>query len=298
MKKNKNFILFVIMLILCITFIISECKNNLSKDHRKSVKTALVNSKYADQINNFIFSKGNESLYLKKEKDLWFVSQTENYNDYIPADTKKVETFINDLIKVINLYKISDTLPEKNDFSLTSDQAFSIIYNNSNQIIFGGYDFLKTSRYLMTGKSTKIYEMDTSLDKYLSISIQNWCEPYIISRQIIPFKTENVQQISVKNQTRNFTITAESENFNETVGALFELRHGGASVLPDNGEVQLSLHLIYGDTSEVFMTIYATNMEGEYNLHTVYKKGYNNYQYECKTKISLWTYNRIKEIIL
>ena len=79
-------------------------------------------------------------------------------------------------------------MPKKNNFLLENQGFFSIKYwygsNDFSQLIFGAEDFTKTSRYLMTAKNTKVYQIDNSLEKYFYVSTQVWAEPYIISKNI------------------------------------------------------------------------------------------------------------------
>lgn len=287
MEKNKkiNFILLGSVIILSILYIVSLFNNKAGGDKRKAIKTALVNSKYENTINNFLLQKADQQLYLVKQNEIWLAGNAPEQAALIPADTQKVNSFIKDLTKIINLYKISDNLPAKNDFGLTDENTFVISYDQ-NQIYFGNYDFSKTSRYLMTGKNTKVYETDTSLDKYLSTSIQAWSDPYIVSKALISLTAKDIQ-----------TVTGPVRKDCD-LEKLLDLRHGGAAVTPIEGAPELCFTLITGDTSEVELTFYKTASESEFNVDVNYKLGLSGKKYSCSLKISLWTYNKIKNIML
>lgn len=287
MEKNKkiNLILLIAILILSVLYFLSLLNIKNSGNKKKIVKTALINSKYESTINNFVLQKGEQRIYLTKQNDVWFTSTVNSNENLIPADNEKIKLFIKDLIKVVNLYKISDNIPAKNEFGLFDEDTFVISYDN-NQIFFGNYDFSKTSRYLMTGKNTKVYEINTNLDKYLSTSIQAWSDPYIISRVLFPVEVKDIQ--TILGQVRKDC----------DLQKLLELRHGGAAITPNAGEPELSFILITGDTSEIEIKIFPTASESEYNVELKYKTGQNSKTFECALKISLWTYNKIKNIML
>lgn len=286
MEKNQktNIILFSITIALLVLYIISLFVNNFSKDTRKSVKTALINSKYEKSISEFTLKKGENFLYLRKVDNLWLVSNKQDAN-YIPANSKLVQEFISDLIKVVKLYQISNTLPAQNKFGLTDDNTFAIMYGQ-NELFFGAYNFSNTFRYLMTGKNTKVYEIDTSLDKYLSTSIQVWSDPYIIAKSIKNLKPEDVQII--RGTTRN----------DYDVEKFLELRHGGTAISANNGGEIQSLLFECGDTSEITVKIYKSFNENEYNVNVKYDLENPVQKIDFTVKISSWTYNKIKEIML
>ena len=53
---------------------------------------------------------------------------------------------------------------------------------------------------MMTEKSTQVYEIDNSMDTYLTTSIQSWAEPYIISKTAI---TTDIQSMTMTNTQDN-----------------------------------------------------------------------------------------------
>lgn len=283
-SRKTNLILAVIAAVLLVLFIVSLFTKNYSRDSRKSLKTALVNSKYENTISNFTLQKGDSILFLRKVGDLWLVSQKEEAN-YIPADSAFVQNFIHDLVKIVNLYQVSDSLHHKDDFGLLGSEAFSVKYDQ-NELIFGDYDFSKTSRYLMTSKNTKVYETDTSLDKYLSTSIQNWSDPYIIARSIKKLTASDVQGIRGTNRK------------DCNVEKLLELRHGGAAISQGSEKPELSFTLDLGDTSAITLTFYEVDLEIEYNVNVKYDLKMPPQNYDFTVKISGWTYSKIKEIML
>ena len=283
--KNSK-ILIGLAAILAILYVLSFTKSCTSTDKREKVKTALVNQKYKDSIESIILQDATGTLVLKNIGSFWTVARdTESiYGPIqlrvdIPASPERINNFIEELIKVRNLYKISDKINSNSSLGLTNGTEFHIRYNYTNEssdsesfqeLIFGNQDFSLSSRYLMTGSNTQIYEIDTSLDTYLTTSVQSWAEPYIISREII---SPDIQ-----------TITASSTD---------EAHKGIKS------ETLLGLDIENGDKSSIKIKINPlANQESTYLVETNYFDSEGELIYNSYSTISSWTYNKIKEITL
>ena len=301
MKKLTS--LYITFFLLFALYIFSFVIQRSNTDNREAFTTALVNKKNVNQINKIQLTQENKSIYLIKKGELWTLSNDQNHEFFIPANQEFINTFINELIKVRKLYKISDNLPKKNNFLLENQGFFSIKYwygtNDFSQLIFGAEDFTKTSRYLMTVKNTKVYQIDNSLEKYFSVSTQVWAEPYIISKNICKsISPQNIQKIILKDSEKTKILTSSDSAFFTYSSKLLELRHGGISsfdITHTNPILQLLLEL--GDKSTVQIKVFPTDSEGElcvkltYDLEIPTKKSYS-YQ----VKISKWTFNSLIDI--
>ena len=210
-----------------------------------------------------------------------------------------MESFINNLTTIRNLYKISDKITKNSTLGLTTGTEFHLKYSTqdaSHELIFGNQDFSLSSRFMMTEKSTQVYEIDSSLDTYLTTSIQSWAEPFIISQLVLGKITpEDIQRTTVINQN-HFTSISEPQK-------LLDLRHGGSpteqellSVLQNNQTPDTAITLELGNKNEIELKIYPTVSDNEFVVMTEYhkQKGDSPY-YTSVAKISSWTYNRIKE---
>ena len=114
-----NKILIVITAILTALYVLSFTRSCTSKDSREKVKTALVNQKYKDSITSIELSDSTGSLILKYNGSFWTVGT-------LPASTERIQKFIENLINVRNLYKISDKITDKSAFGLTTGTEFHI----------------------------------------------------------------------------------------------------------------------------------------------------------------------------
>ena len=293
-KNSSNFnknskILIALTAFLTILYVLSFTKSCTSKDHRDKVKTALVNQKYKDSITSFELSDATGNLTLKYNGSFWTAGT-------LPASAERIQKLAENLTTVRNLYKISDKITDKSAFGLTSGTEFHLRYYTNDtfhELIFGNQDFSLSSRYLMTEKSTQVYEIDTSLDTYLTTSIQNWAEPYIISQTVLgKIKPQDVQRTQVND-----------------VEKLLELRHGGTpdeaellSILNDSEKSKTpdtTITLELGNKNEIELTIYKSTNENDFIVRTQYKKQKGDQTiYTSYSKISAWTYSKIKEITL
>ena len=292
-KNNK--ILIVLAVILAALYILSFTRSCTSKDSREKIKTSLVNQKYKDSITSFELQDATGSLTITNKGDFWTVGT-------LSASNERMQSFINNLTTIRNLYKISDKINKNSTLGLTTGTEFHLKYfiqDTSHELIFGNQDFSLSSRYMMTEKSTQVYEIDSSLDTYLTTSVQSWAEPFIISQIVFGKITpQDIQRTSVINQN-HLTSMSDTQK-------LLDLRHGGIpgeeellSALQNSKTPDTTITLELGNKNEIELKIYPTKSENEYIVMTEYhkQKGDSPY-YTSVSKISSWTYNKIKEITL
>ncbi len=333
-KKNKekiitsNKILLLITIILTLLYVLSFTKSCSLADKREKVKTALVNQKYRETINSIILQDSTASIELSNKEGFWtlqnlsasasdFYSGDFNYSVKlsIPADSQRVKSFLDELIKVRNLYKISDKINKNSSLGLTNGTEFHIKYSYKSpdsdqeafrELIFGNQDFSLSSRYMMSGENTQVYEIDSSLDIFLTSSLQSWAEPYIISRNAASLTYTDLQSLSVSFfDEKGHKSLKKIQMTEDSARKLLDLRHGGC---PSQEEVsdteseenQMEIEIEIGDKSHISLAIKALkSQESTYLVQTSYfKPDSKSAFYSSSSKISGWTYNKIKEITL
>lgn len=295
-----NKLLIALAAFLAILYFLSFTKSCSSGDLREKIKSALVNQKYINDITSFELTDVSGSITITKENDsFWSVSASKSPDICLPASPERITNLLNNLTNVRNLYKISDKITQNSTFGLTNGTEFHLRYSTKDsfhELIFGNQDFSLSSRYLMTEKSTQVYEIDSSLDNFLTTSIQSWTEPYIISQTVFGKITpQDIQRTSVENQNHLSTVS----DFQK----LLDLRHGGSpdreeifSVLQNNQIPEITITLELGNKKEIELKIYPTKNESEFILITEYKPEKDrNPLFTSSSKISSWTYNKIKE---
>lgn len=307
--KKKLIVSSIIIIILTATYIASFFKTT---DKRKAINTTLLNPKYLPVINELDISQGQKALRIIKKNGIWFLE--DNAGD-IPVEEKRVDDFLKELSKPRTAYKITGKIngtvgAEKqklDSYGLTdgSELVLRYYYDQTSsfyELIFGNHDFSETSRFFMTGKTTTFYEIDSSLDKYLSTSPQIWYDPYIVSKSIQKKLTyKDIQRIKVDFEGKASILTTKTQDFAEKTSKLLDLRHGGQIEYESLSSPQITLTLEKGDTSQIIISIYQTEKDSEYNVeieHCGLGAEKSDRTITVRTKISLWTYNKIKEIML
>ena len=327
MLKNKNSlnftknpkILIALTAFLTIMYLLSFTKSCSSSDKREKVKTALVNQKYLNSINSITLKDATAEIILTKVDNFWTITKTTKSEKGplqlrvdIPVSTERINNFLNELTKIRSLYKISDKINKNSALGLNNGTEFHILYeysasqdsSNSHELIFGNQDFSLSSRYMMTGSNTQVYEIDGSLDIYLTTSVQSWAEPYIISKEVISTDIQTITVTKNGDKISEKTVIKKHDGKSQEVSKLLDLRHGG---IPTSDEILASyqeipllrLDIENGDKSSVILKINPlANQENTYYVEALYcdSKGYQFYN--SYSTISSWTYNKIIEIML
>lgn len=304
MKLSKNFILGFINLFLLILFFVSFNSRFTNKDTSEIIKTELINEKNVNSITKIQFSQGNKKLFLIKNDDFWILKTDENSKNAMPGDTVKIEKFITDFASLRDIKKLSNKISEKNNYGFDDINSFKIRYfiddDNFSDLIFGGQDFSLSSRYLMVSNKATVFELDDSLDSYLDLSIQQWSEPTIISKNVLGNVDEtDIQSITITENGTNFIYTKNTtDDFFTKANKLLELRHGGLGEAVSSVNSVKDIKIEFGNKEWVTLSFYNSTEEKEYIIVSQYYIEAINKKYYYTSKISSWTYNRINEIML
>lgn len=304
MKLSKNFILGFINLFLLILFFVSFNSRFTNKDTSEIIKTELINEKNVNSITKIQFSQGNKKLFLIKNDDFWILKTDENSKNAMPGDTVKIEKFITDFASLRDIKKLSNKISEKNNYGFDDINSFKIRYyiddDNFSDLIFGGQDFSLSSRYLMVSNKATVFELDDSLDSYLDLSIQQWSEPTIISKNVLGNVDEtDIQSITITENGTNFIYTKNTtDDFFTKANKLLELRHGGLGESVSSANSVKDIKIEFGNKEWVTLSFYNSTEEKEYIIVSQYYIEAINKKYYYTSKISSWTYNRINEIML
>ncbi len=305
-KTKLNCILFILSIFLLILYFLSFSKLNSNQtniDKRKSIKTAIINSKNIQKINKIEITQGQENLVLLKIESNWFVQNN------IPCQILKIETMLDDLSKTREIYKRSEKITDKTDFGFNDEKTVHFKYflddGNYKEVLFGKYDFSKTSRYMISTGTTSVYEIDSSVDIYLSTLLQNWAEPFIISQELIGnIKSTDIQKITItKDSDYKKVLNSKSDNYSEITSKLLILRHGGSgNINLDSSEFLYQFNYELGNKNYIIQSVYPSvyvndNEVIEYVLLTEYYDDKLNKKYNVSYKISAWTYNTISKLL-
>lgn len=283
-------------------------------DKRKSLKSTLINPSYVNEIEYFeLFDGDKEKLIFQKNGNVWEIHKNyENNIQKLPAESTKIKDFFKTASGVVNMYKISDTFTENNSFMILKPGYIQVKYTYKDkiyEIYFGAQDFSLSSRYVMSGKSTDIYEIPNFMDKYLTTSVQFWCDSSLISQNVFG-------KIQVSDIQKNYVIFDDKMHIFSDLQKLLDLRHGGFisniqsnqdEKNPENAyknghqnkeyESKMTIFLELGNKNQITLNLFQLKENSFVSVESVYENSVGE-KFVYNSQISLWTYNKIKEITL
>lgn len=311
MLKIKNKYLYIIIVGLLFLYIFSFIFQK--SDKRTYVKSSLINPSNINKIDSFeLFDGDKEKLIFQKNGNVWEIIKIFDDNlQKLPAETKKIEDFLKTASEVVNMYKISDTFTENNSFMILKPGFIQFKYFTGDkfyEIFFGAQDFSLSSRYVMSGKSTDIYEISNFMDKYLTTSVQFWCDSSLISQNVFG-------KIQVSDIQKNYVIFDDKMHIFSDLQKLLDLRHGGFisniqnqdEQNPENAykngnqnkeyESKMTIFLELGNKNQITLNLFQLKENSFVSVESVYENSIGE-KFVYNSQISLWTYNKIKEITL
>ena len=312
MLKIKNKYLYIIIVILIFLYVFSFIFQR--SDKRKSLKSTLINPSYVNEIEYFeLFDGDKEKLIFQKNGNVWEIHKNyENYIQKLPAESTIIKDFFKTASGVVNMYKISDTFTENNSFMILKPGYIQFKYTYKDkiyEIYFGAQDFSLSSRYVMSGKSTDIYEISNFMDKYLTTSVQFWCDSSLISQNVFG-------KIQVSDIQKNYVIFDDKMHIFSDLQKLLDLRHGGFisniqsnqnEKNPENAykndhqnkeyESKMTIFLELGNKNQITLNLFQLKENSFVSVESVYENSVGE-KFVYNSQISLWTYNKIKEITL
>ena len=312
MLKIKNKYLYIIIVILIFLYVFSFIFQR--SDKRKSLKSTLINPSYVNEIEYFeLFDGDKEKLIFQKNGNVWEIHKNyENNIQKLPAESTIINDFFKTASGVVNMYKISDTFTENNSFMILKPGYIQFKYTYKDkiyEIYFGAQDFSLSSRFVMSGKSTDIYEIPNFMDKYLTTSVQFWCDSSLISQNVFG-------KIQVSDIQKNYVIFDDKMHIFSDLQKLLDLRHGGFisniqsnqdEQNPENAyknghqnkeyESKMTIFLELGNKNQITLNLFQLKENSFVSVESVYENSVGE-KFVYNSQISLWTYNKIKEITL
>lgn len=298
--KVKNSRLLAVAVILLFLYLLSFFKP--AGGSRKAFKTALLNPKYKNEITGLQFSKDKDSVFLVKKNDFWFVENDAQSSNIFPADSEVIENLINELIKVRKLYKISDKISKNNNYGFENPSQFFIkcTYKDTfSEYYFGNHDFSQVFRYFMTGKTAKVYQIDSSFEPFLTDSKAFWSEKTIISKKLLNISSsQDIQSIVIKG--RKITASSSDKAFSSYAQSLLELRHGG--LLDFSGEQfsklsaqrpEAELFIELGNKNRLSLKVFKSPEENALENQYALLVNYESLNIQTACKISGWTLSKL-----
>lgn len=276
------------------------------KNSPKIIKSAFLNSKYANEISEITITENGSTLILKKNMS---GNWKGIFNDIIfPADTNRISNFINSSQKIRNLYVISENLNYLENYGLDNDSRIQISFlakdngkasplANETPVATVNFNFSENNVYLFTDSGKTIYKTDNEISPYLTAKTNFWAEPFIVPRVIFgKTSPSDIQHISFTDEngvTKN--LTSADNNFINAAQYILELRHGGIMQLRahQNTTKKSTLSLWKGDGHFLRVNFFLDD-SGSYTIF--YEAEDEEIQDNFSAQISAWTYNNILKI--
>ncbi len=281
-KDRINILLSGSVLFLLIIYLLSFVFSDKEISKKTLVSTSLMNPKYMAETDYLELSAGEETLVIIRKNGIWFCGKSEGGNSfYVPCRSEKIEEFLSQLSSRKNLEKIMVKNNQLSDFGLDEENRFYVSYYADSRalgISFGDSDFSDSGRYVKSSENDDVYLADKSFDKFLYISLNQWSDPYLVS----------------KNLGKEYK---ESDVMTSGFDGILELRHGGISTyIPDENSLpDKKIKLEMGDTSSFTFSFYKIPSQNDFHVSVEYKNpfGKNMDSITYGVKISEWTYKKI-----
>lgn len=279
--KNRKINLFLSFTTVFSFFLFCFSFSAGKKNSVNSIKSALVNPSYSENIEKIIVQSSQEILVLKSEGKWW---SCENRGIKTFADKKTVSNFIKNLSKIRNMYKISDSLNGRIGLGLTEGSAQIVTVVGSNgkilsKLYFGASDSL-SSRITVAAEKGKIcYETEDDFSAYLKTDVNFWSIPEIF--------------FAIKNPSNLKLSSAD-------LHTLLSLRHGkiyGANAFPENAVFEKSITLFGQYDSLQRVDFYKSKAQEGFEYFYSQTVEPQVVKDNAVFEVSSWTYERLQKIL-
>ncbi len=316
-SKKAIVILYTFTAFLILFFILSISLFSSSAKGKKHIqKIELLHQADISNIDIITIQNGNQNIILSKSDNSWLLINPQNDKNKIPADTDKLSQFFvmlcstHDLIKAgkADIRELKENSLNSYGFDQNNGTTITLYKNSSpyQQLYFGSLNFSQSQRYFTTNELNSVFLAGPEFENFLSTSVQSWVDPYIISEQLrnSVFTMGEVQTVTFYDyiNKKNYKLENSKDQDKEKINKLLELRHGGfAQIKQDldslNKEAGLSFEM--GDKSNIYMELYLHPAEeNEYIVNVTFNSERLSKSFSYTSQISLWTYNKIKEMML
>lgn len=308
---KKILLIYLLVFLLVLSYILSfTVFDSEHKNKAQSQQIVFISQTDISQIDGFIIQNQDDVILLNRQNDMWLMCNALETSNKIPADVNTLQNLFLTLAATHNVTKAGNK-EQLISYGLDDSQCSSITIIKNGQVyhtlLFGNLDFSQSHVYFTDEELNSVYLIDDAFQSYLNTSTQTWSDPYIISEQLrnSVFQTGEIQSASIYDYStrQGAAHTTEAENWSEISSKLLELRHGGFA--PDAYELTKTesplvlISLETGAMAQIQLEIYnLAQNDNEYIIKTSFKSELIEKEFYYFTAVSLWTYNKIMEIML
>lgn len=210
MKKNKLFVLMVIIGALLIVYIgISGVQNYQEKKKEKADEAAQIHMVSADALSQISYSNGSESMSFVKENDSWYYDADHE----IPIKQSSLESLESALTGLTAVREMED--PDAlSDYGLTSPQ-YEISFTDSEGVSHTLHigDAAEDNYYASLDEESAVYTISSDLTDSLSFNLSS-----LVENDSVPhIGSSNLKKVEVTKgeESRSYT---DSDSLTELAG--------------------------------------------------------------------------------
>lgn len=247
----------------------------------KSVKSALVNPADSENIQKIIISSPEAILTIQKEKN-WWICESGGVRTF--AHEKTILNLIDNLTKLRNMYKISDSVHGKENLDLVEGSAQIITVAGVDgrifsKLYFGSSDSLTARIAVASERGKMCYETEDDFSVYLKTDLNFWSVPEIF------FSINNPANLSLSS---------------EDLHLLLSLRHGQifcSEPVPKDAVFEKSLTLFGQYDSFQRVDFYSLPQDGD--ILYLYTQTLSVDDENCNAvfEVSRWTFERLLRLL-
>lgn len=320
-RKSMKIIILASFCVLGIITAIPGFMMEAQKTNISSVKSALLNPKYVDSVNEvslsfpdgctLTFSKGVN----REGNEIWS-AKTDDGTSFT-ANSTMISQLIGHASETCSMAEISDSFTAWASLGLADDNAVNIAFSNNSvdgsrttfsSLFFGYENADATMIYVRNDRKSTSWRIQDNYSSYLTDSLSFWADQRILpigslsetddTRTMIKIETADAIK-TLKNDVSN------GESFDETVHLLLSLRSSGLLSLSEMEQMAPQAHPV--------MTVTLSDDSGNANSvsygFTIYEAEYEDgVEYFARNsgilstgdasyvlQISSWTFSRILE---
>lgn len=215
---------------------------NAGKTNMSSVKSALLNPKYASEVNQinitFPADYDNSQLIFKQKKsssgnNTWICTRNDGLS--FPVNGKLIDQLIEKASLTRSMAVVSDSYSAWQSLGLTDDTAINMSFENDfseggqlfSSLYFGYENADSTMIYVRNDRKSTTWRIQDDISSYLSDSVSFWADQHLLptdsskeaddTRTLITVETAD----GIKTLYNSFS---DSSLFDDTIHALLSLR--------------------------------------------------------------------------
>ncbi|MDR0304028.1 MAG: DUF4340 domain-containing protein [Chitinispirillales bacterium] len=162
--------------------------------------------RFAENFGKIILEKGNETVILSKEDNLWLAAFELNPKIKYSADSVKVISIVNKIAEMKRDVFVGTNKANDAEYGLTGDSAFIVKIFNKQNMQIGNFVLGKKSEnwrfnYFRENNSDKIYLVGGGIGFAFKTDINEWR-----NKVLFEFKPENISEITAEYPDEVFNI--------------------------------------------------------------------------------------------